>query len=192
MLLLFFLTRLCCESEEGGAGDLHAFPLGLHDGAEGVVEVDGGLVPVEDAPLVAGAAFGDGDGGDADEEGFADSLPAMLGADVEVFEIDSGVAAPGGVVVEVEGEAGGGGSVVFGEVGDDAVEAFGFAEAVAKEIGLGGEDGVGLALVGGEVADEGEDLGDVGGCGGAEVEVSLHGWAGYRLVDGVSRSRSCG
>ncbi len=73
-----------------------------------MVEVDGGLVPVEDGPLEAGAAFGYGDGCDAGEEGFADSLPAVRGADVEVFEVDAGVAAPGGVVVEVEGEAGGG------------------------------------------------------------------------------------
>jgi len=106
---------------------LHALPLGLHDCAEGVVEVDGGLVPVEDGPLVAGTAFGYGDGCDASEQCFADSLPAMLRVNVEVFEVDAGVAAPGGVVVEVEGEAGGGGV----DLGDDAVETFGLAEAVA-------------------------------------------------------------
>ncbi len=66
------------------------------------------------APLVAGAAFGYGDGGDSGEECFADSLPAMLWVDVEVFEVDAGVAAPSGVVVEVEGEAGGGGGVGVG------------------------------------------------------------------------------
>ena len=140
---------------------MHALPLGLHDCAEGVVEVDGGLIPVEDGPLVARATFGYGDGGDVGEERFADSLPAMFGADVEVFEVDASVAAPCGVAVEVESETCGG-AVDFG---DDAVEAPGGAEAIAEEVGFGGKDGVGFALVGGEVADEGEDLGDVGGCG---------------------------
>ncbi len=49
------------------------------------------------------------------------------------------------------------------------------AEAVAEEVGFGGEDGVGFALVGGEVADELQDLRDVGGGGGAEVE-GFHGF----------------
>jgi len=168
------LFALHGEGGEGFAGDLHALPLGLHDGAEGLVEVDGGLVPVEDRPFVAWAAFGYGDGGDAGEESFADSLAAMLGSDVDVFKVDAGVAAPGGVVVEVEGEACGDGCVSVGQVGDEAVEALGFAEAVAEEVGFGGVDGVGFALVGGEVADEGEDLRDVGRGGGAEGEGGLH------------------
>ena len=138
--------------------------------AQLLVEADGGGVPFEDVPLQAVAAFFDGDGGDAGEQRFADSLAAVLGADEEVFDVDAGVAAPGGVVVEVEGEAGG--DVVAGllQVGDEAVEAWGGAEAVAEEVGFGGVDGVGFALVGGEVADEGEDLGDVGGGGGADGE----------------------
>jgi hypothetical protein len=155
------------ERWEGFAGDLHALPLRLHNGSQLVVEVDRGLVPIEDAPLEARAAFGYGDSCDAGEEGFADSLPAMFGTDVEIFEVDACVAAPGGVVVEVEGKAGGRRGVCFRQLGDDAVEAFGFAEAVAEEIGFGGVDGVGFAFVGGEVADEGEDLRDVGGSGGA-------------------------
>jgi hypothetical protein len=52
------------------------------------------------------------------------------------------------------------------QVGDEAVEAWGFAGAgwksITEEIGFGGVDSVGLALVGGQGADEGEDLGDVG------------------------------
>src|SRR6202044_2456795 len=103
-----------------------------------------------------------------------DSLASVLRGHVEVFEVDARVTAPGGVVVEVEGEAGRSGGACFRYVGDDAVEAFGGAEAVAEQVGFGGEDGVGLALVGGEVADEGEDLGDVGGGSGAEVEGCWH------------------
>ena len=52
-------------------------------------------------------------------------------------------------------------------MGHDAMEAAWLAEAVAEEIGFGGVDGVWLALVGGEVADEGEDLRDVSGRGRA-------------------------
>src|SRR5271168_3574033 len=136
-----------------------------------MVEVDGGLVPVEDAPFVARAAFGYGDSGDAGEEGFADSLPAILGVDIEVFEIDAGVAAPGRVVVEVEGEAGGRSGVGVGQLGDDAVEALGFAEPVAEEVGFSGEDGVGFALVFGEVAYELQDLRNIGRGRGPEVEL---------------------
>ena len=44
---------------------MHGLPLRLHDGPQLVVEVDGGLVPVEDAPFEARATFGYGDGCDA-------------------------------------------------------------------------------------------------------------------------------
>ena len=78
--------------------------------------------------------------------------------------MDAVVGSPGGVVVEVEGEACG----FFVDVGDEAVEAGGGAEAVAEEVGFGGQDGFGFQLVGGQVADELEDLRDVGGDGWAD------------------------
>lgn len=123
------------ELGEGGAGDAHGGPLGHRESAEGVVEVDGWGVPVEDGPLEAGAAFGCGDGGDGGEEGFADALAAELGADEEVFEIDAGVASPGGVVVEVEGEAERSCRLQVVRCrlfGDEAVEAHWIGEAVAE------------------------------------------------------------
>jgi len=92
---------------EGWAGKAHGGPLGEGEGAEGAVKVDGWGVPVEDGPLEAGAALGDGDGGDGGDEGLADAAATEDGADEEVFQKDARVAAPGGVVVEVEGEAGG-------------------------------------------------------------------------------------
>ncbi len=67
---------------------------------------------------------------DFGEEGLADSLAAQLGEDEEVFEVDAGVAFPGGVAVEVEGEACG----LSLPLGDEAVEALVGAEAVAVEI----------------------------------------------------------
>ncbi len=57
------------------------------------------------------------------------------------------------------------------------------AEAVAEEVGFGGEDGVGFALVGGEVADEWEDLGDVGGGGWADGS----GFSLLRQISGLRR-----
>ena len=145
-----------------------------------LVEADGGGVPFEDVPLEAGAAFGLRDGDDVGEESFADSLPSLGWADVEVFDVDAVMAAPGGVVVEVEGEAD---WLVF-DVGYEAVEAGSGAEAVAEEVGLGGEDGFGFALVGGEVADELQDLGDVGGSGWADGQHVL-----FRLMQGWGNGR---
>src|ERR1700722_3631034 len=96
------------ESWEGFAGDAHAFPLGLHNGAHLMVEVDGWLVPVEDTPFEAGTAFGYGDCGDTGEERFADALAAISRANEEVFDVDACVPGPCGVAVEVESEAYGG------------------------------------------------------------------------------------
>jgi hypothetical protein len=55
-------------------------------------------------------------------------------------------------------------------LGDEAVEApsglrFICGEAIAKKVSFRGKDGVGLALVSGEFTDEGEDFGNIGGCG---------------------------
>jgi hypothetical protein len=66
----------------------------------------------------------------------------------------------------------------------EALETTGFGEAVAEEVGLGGEDRVGLALVLGQLADEGEDLGDVVRSGGADIEF------GHALLSG--RVGRCG
>ncbi len=87
------------------------------------------------------------DGGEASEEGVGDTFAAELWADEEVFEVDASVAAPCGVEGDVEGQAGGLWNFVFDPLGDEAGEDFLRAEAVAKEVGFGGLDGVGLALV---------------------------------------------
>ncbi len=122
-----------------------------------MVDGDGGVVPVEDVPLEAGAAFVDGDAGEAREEGAADSLASQRGGDVEVFEADAVMAEPGGVAGEEEGEAGGSGWA-FGEALCSAMRARkrggrrgrerrlsirGESPAVAQEVGFGGDDGVG-------------------------------------------------
>jgi hypothetical protein len=163
---------------KGFAGQAHDAPFGEDAGADFFVDGDGGGVPAEDVPLEAGAALVDGDTGEVGEKGFADSLPSLGRGDVEVFEANAVVAEPGGVAGEVETEAGRYGLAVLFELGDDAMEAGGGAEAVAEQVGLGGEDGLGFALVDGQLADEAEDLGDVGRVGGADFEHALD-----RVVD---------
>ncbi len=154
------------EGAELIAGDAHDAPVGGHLGAHPVIKVDGVLVPVEYVPLEAGAAFDDGDAGNLGEEGFADAFAAKGWVDEEVFEVDAVMALPGGVVVEVEGEAGG----LSEPVGEEDVEAGDGAEAVAVEVGGGGEDGFGLTLVDGELVNEAKDGGDVASGGEADLE----------------------
>jgi hypothetical protein len=58
------------------------------------------------------------------------------------------------------------------------------AEAVAEQVGFGGDDGVGFALVEGEFADEAEDGGDVGGRGRADVDDRSWLHSGIRFAAG--------
>ena len=157
------------EGGEGLVGEAHDAPLGEDVGADAVVDGDGGLIPLEDIPLEAGAALIYGDAGEAREEGFADAMAAEGRGDVEVLKADAVVAAPGGVGGEVEGEAGWS-AVVFG---DDGGEAGGRSPTIAEEVGFSGDDGVWLALEVGELTNEAEDGGDVEGRGGADDERGL-------------------
>jgi hypothetical protein len=155
-----------CQGFKRFVGDAHDAPLREHDRALRVVEVYGRLVPDENVPFEPRAALGYGNLGEVLQESFANSLPSKCWCDVEIFEADAVVAAPGAVTGEEEGESGGGAITL----GHDAAEARGGAEAVAQEVGFGGEDGVGLALIEGQLMDEGEDLGDVGGGGWADSQ----------------------
>jgi len=136
-------------------------------GAEGFVESDRGLIPVEDGPFHAAAAALVGEFGEVEEEGLADAASAEFGFNEQVFEIETGFREEGGVVGEKDGEAGGrlGGVVREGE------NAFGggvFGEERGAQFFLGGFDLVGEFLVVGEGADEFEDERNVGRRGGAD------------------------
>src|SRR5215469_4357241 len=161
------------------AGKTHDAPFAKHARADLFVDGDRWGVPFEDIPLEARAAFDDRDLREACEERAANSLPSQRGCDVEVFEADAVVAEPGGVAGEVKREACGSRVPVLGELGDECAEACGTVqlraigcerEAVAEKVGLGGDDSVGFALVGGELADEAQHGWDVSGGGGANVE----------------------
>ena len=131
------------------AGHAHDAPFVHEPGAEALIEVDGGLVPVEYVPLQTGAVTFDGDGGDADEQSLADAASAGRGLYEEVFEVDAR-AFPGGVDGKEEGQADG----PFIERADQALEERTIAEAVAEEVGFRDGDFSGGAFVSGEIADE--------------------------------------
>ncbi len=94
------------QAVERVAADAHIAPLVKELGAHGAIEVDGRGIPVQDLPLQARAALFDGDGGNLLEQRLADAQAAELGLNEEVFEVEARAAHPGGVVEEVEGEAG--------------------------------------------------------------------------------------
>lgn len=149
------------EPEKGVTGDANVAPgveeLGTHSG----VEVDGRGVPVEDLPLEAGAAVFDGDGGDSLQEGLADAEAAEFGVDKEVFEVETGAAEPSRIVEEIESEAGRRAVVLGYKTEIEGIR----TETVAKEVGFGGDDGVGFSLIGSKGADEVKDERNVIACG---------------------------
>lgn len=134
-----------------------------------MVEGDCGLVPLEDIPLQAGTTLIDRDAGEPGEEGLSDAMAAQRGSDVDVFQANAVMAAPGGIGGEVEGEAGRD-SVV---VGNDGGESGRLSPAVAQKVGLGGDDRIGFAFKLGELSDEAENGGDVVGRSGPYVQVGF-------------------
>lgn len=147
----------CCAGE---AADL---PLEHPPGADTLVEVDGGFIPIEDGPLHAAAAAGVGEFGEVEEERLAVAMAAEFGFHKEVLQVETGAGEEGGVVEEIESEAG-------RHVIDEAENAVGdrwLGEKRAAELVFGGGDVVGELFIGGEIADEAEDEGGIGGRGGA-------------------------
>src|SRR6185436_19902101 len=118
---------------------------------EGLVEVDGGGVPVEDGPFDAAALALAGEVGEGDEEGLAEAARARGGGDVEVLEVDAVPAEPGGVVGEEEGEALGDRVEIAHEGLAGRAPAETLAEERVVEHRLRRLDRVGLALVLGEL-----------------------------------------
>ncbi len=139
----FGTLRVRGKGYKGFVGYAHNAPLGEHVGAELLIKGDGRGVPGKDVPLQARAALGHGDLGDVLEQRSAESLPSMDGSDVDVLEAQAVVAAPGAVAGEEKSKAGS--SLI--QLSDDAAEAGCRAEAVAKQVGFRGKNGVRLALV---------------------------------------------
>lgn len=84
--------------------ELAVVPVAFDDGPEFLVEGERGGVPVEDLPVEAGGAQLAGALGRLPEQFVAESLPAVLGLNIEVFEV-GGASLPSGVDGKEEGHA---------------------------------------------------------------------------------------
>ena len=102
-LLYGTLRVLAGEGLEGGAVEAVGGPVGHGECAEGLVEVDGGGVPVEDAPFDAAVVAGEGELGEVAEEGCADALVAVGWLDVDFLEVEAGAGEEGGEGLEEDG-----------------------------------------------------------------------------------------
>lgn len=179
----FWTLRVRGKGFQRFVGDAKDTPLGEHVGADAFVEGDGGRVPGKDVPLQARAAFGNGDLGKVLQQGAADSLPSVGGSHEDIFQAEAVMAAPGTVAGEEEGEAGR--SLI--QLSDHAAKAWDRAEAVAQQVGFGGEDGVRFALIQGELANEAQDRVDVLGGGGTDVQGGAQlGFSGLSGESGLS------
>ena len=154
---------------EGGPSEAADGPVGFALGADGFVEGDGGLIPIEDRPFHAAAAELVGEFREMEEEGFTEALAAKFGFNEKIFEVEAGLGEEGGVVKKIEGEAGG--CIGCGE-GEDACGGRALGGIGGEERGaegrLRGDDLVGEFFVGGEAANEIENERDVGGGGGSD------------------------
>jgi hypothetical protein len=70
-----------------------------------LIELDTGLIPLEHTPLESPPVGLEDLGSQEPEEEKPVAIPPGFGLDIEVFEVDAGGGAPGGVVVEEEGHA---------------------------------------------------------------------------------------
>src|SRR5262249_44352951 len=88
------------ELRQGFVGEAVDGPLVLGPGAQGLVEVDGGGVPVQNRPLEAFVVVAHAFLGQGNEEGLAEAGATRLGADEEVLEVDAVDTAPSGKAEE--------------------------------------------------------------------------------------------
>ena len=147
-----------------GPGQPAGDPLVHGDGAEPAVEVDRGLVPVQDGPGQTGVPALDGHLGQGGEQGLTQPRSAGLGSDVEILQVDPG-ALPGGEVAEVEGEA----DHRTGLLGDQRVRGGLGPEEGLVQLLRSGADLVGRPLVVGQVEDQLVDPRDVFAVGGTDA-----------------------
>lgn len=155
------------------SGEAKDCPILHWDGAEFLVEIDRRLIPIEHGPLHASATTRVGDGGEVEQQGATVTGAAVIGANEEIFEIETGFGEEGGEVEKIEGEADG---LRIGE-GEHAMRGGGGVvdgKELRTERGLGGSDFVGEAFVDGEFADQLENERDVGGAGRTDLKWGSH------------------
>ena len=89
------LWRCLCERAQRVPGQSVCGPSIERDRADGSVERDRRFVPVEYGPLHAGESFVHREASDESEQGVTDSSAAVLGLDVEVYDVNSRTPSPG-------------------------------------------------------------------------------------------------
>src|SRR5690606_37065764 len=146
------------ELLQGVAAEPVADPLVAGDGADGLVELDRRLVPVEDRPFEAVVPAFHADAGQLRQERLAVPAAPVLRPDVDVLQVDAVGARPGGETEETEGEADHLAVVVLGHVGEHLGLG---AEQSGVQLLLGGLGLVERLLVLDEFADHPVDGGDV-------------------------------
>ena len=83
-----------------------AYPLTLGLGAEGLVKVDGRLVPIENIPLKATATFLHRQARQMFQQRLAGPGPALIRGDIQVLQEQAVSAQPGREVIEIQRETG--------------------------------------------------------------------------------------
>src|SRR5882724_12686384 len=151
------LSSIARQPFQGVARQPEGLPLRQHPGTEAAVEFDGWRVPLEHLPVQPPALLPHGDPRQLDEQALSDALASEPGADEEVLQVHPPAAQPGGVGVEIEGEAGRRELPLRHQA---EVPGRG-AEPVRQEVLLGGHHRMWLLLVLRELANELEDLGHV-------------------------------
>jgi len=161
-------VELSGEFIDGRAIESACGPVGHACGAEALVKVDGGLVPIEHRPLQASAIFVAGDLREVEQEGFAVTVSTMLEGDEEVFEMNTFTSHESGEGVIEKREA----DRLIIEPSNHAScrGGAGSGEQLFAQVFGGGDRLVREFLVGRELVDEAMNLGCVGGAGWANLE----------------------
>ena len=159
------------QREEGGGVEPQGEPFGEDFGAEGFVELERGVVPLEGAPLETGATGGMCVAGGGGEKFAAETAFAERRAHVEIFEERTGLAEESGERGIPDGEAGGG--VLIKR--EDSAGVRGGPEQVLRQKRARDFALVVEALEGGEFADQCDENGNIREGGGPEVKAAARG-----------------
>src|SRR5579872_5049011 len=151
------------------AGEMLRYPAGHRFGADAAVEVDCGLVPVEDVPDHVDAVALLRDARHVTEQGEADAAAAERVLDEDVFNEQACAAGEGAEGEIPEGEACHGAI----DVDEDGFERRAGREQRGVEFRFGDAEAMLEVFVRREVAHQAMERGDVGGGGGAEIKHGL-------------------
>ena len=100
-LLELVSSGLLGKRQQGITSQAVLHPFGLGGSAKGFIEINGWLVPVQHAPFEAATATGNGQLRQVTQQLFAGTTATRRRGNVEVFQIQAGLALPGGIIEEI-------------------------------------------------------------------------------------------